>query len=349
VASRDEEVARLIQGPHTDAIQRIEDQVIDETVGGLDDEFTQVSRDTTALWTRLFGAPRADAGDDKLLARIIAAVRDAIARLFKGLGQRSSRALERALAPAVGLGRTQGAQVLSMLTGHRTKGVDAKPSRALRRAARKLPDVVDEQQRSALSLLKAKLVRRLGLTGALAAVGRARGVVGRIKAAVTHTVNTAANEGIIEQIRAAGAKKVWVAERDACVNCAAYAGRVVDVDADFPGGLSWDPNQRGRGEALAGPPLHPNCRCHPAPWDDEWAVPGVPSLPEVLRREAWRSVARGWSLPTESNAARVRAARELLRTGVRLPKSVLEFAADAVRAGRFEDRTFPATGPGAGG
>lgn len=348
MASRDEEVARLIQGPHTDAIQRIEDQAIDAAVGGLDDEFTQAARDTTALWTRMFGGPRADAGDDKLLDRILAAVRQAIARLFKGLGQRSSRALEGALNPAVALGVAQGAQVLSMLTGRRARGHEARPSRALRRAARGLPGLADEQQRSALALLKAKLIRRLGLTGALAAVGRARGVIGRIKAAITRTVNEAVNEGITEQIRRAGAQKMWVSERDSCVTCAAYAGLVVDVDADFPGGLSWDPTQRGRTEPVKTPPRHPNCRCRVAAWKDEWAQPGVPSMPEALRREAWRSIARGWSLPTESNAARIRAARELLRTGVRLPKSVLEFAGDAVRAGRFADRTFPATGPGAG-
>lgn len=348
MASRDEEIARLIQGPHTGAIRRIEDEAIDAAVGGLDDAFTQVSRDTTAMWTRVFGGPHADPGDDTLLARILAAVREAIGRLFKGLGSRSRTALESALNPAVSLGVAQGAQVLSMFTGRRARGHEVRPSRAVRRAARALPDLVDGQHRSALALLKARLVRRLGLTGTLAAVGRARGVVGRIKAAITHTVNEAVNDGIAEQIRQAGAKKVWVSERDACVRCTAYAGHVADADADFPGGLSWDPNQRGRGEPAPGPPLHPHCRCRLAPWDDAWAEPGVPSFPEALQREARRSIARGWSLPTESNAARIRAARELLRTGPRLPKSVIEFAADAVRAGRFTDRTFPAAGPGAG-
>lgn len=346
--SRDEDIARLIQGPHTEAIQSIEDDAIATAVAGVDDDFTRLSRDTTTMWTKLFGGPSADAGSDSLLERILAAVRAGIARLLKGLGARSSRALDQALAPAVTLGAVQGAHVLSLLTGRRTKPVDAAPSRAMRRAARALPAIVDEQHRSALALLKAKLVRRLGVTGALAAVGRARGAVGRIEASITHTVNEAVNEGIAEQIQAAGAKKVWVAERDACVRCAAYAGHVVAVDDVFPGGLSWDPNQRNRGDDLPGPPLHPHCRCRLAPWEDDWAVPGVPPLPEVLRREAWRSIARGWSLPSESNAARVRAARELIRAGVRLPKSVLEFAGSAVRAGRFEDRTFPATGPGTG-
>ena len=348
MASRDEDIIRLIQGEHTDAIQRLEDEAIDAAVGGLDEGFTQAARDTTALWVKLFGGPRADPGDDKLLARVLAAVRQALDRLYKGLGRRSQSALEKALNPAAALGVAQGAQVLSLLTGRRVHGVDARPSRAQRRATRALPDVVGEQRRSALGLLKAKLIRRLGLTGALAAIGRGRGVVGRIKAAITHSVNETVNEAIAEQIKVAGAQKVWVAERDACVSCAAYAGLVVDEDTDFPGGLSWDPKQRGRSEPLAGPPLHPHCRCRLAPWRDEWAQPGVASMPEALRREAWRSVARGWSLPTESNAARIRAARELLRTGVKLPKSVLEFADRAVRAGRFQDRTFPAAGPVAG-
>lgn len=348
MASRDEDIARLIQGPHTDAIRDLEDATIEEAVDGLSDAFTKMAHDTTRQWTRLFGGPRAQAGDDQLLERILRAVREAIGRLMGGLGQRASTALDKALSPAVRLGMTQGAQVLSMLTGRRTDAHAARPSRTLRRAAHALHDLVGEQHRSALVLLKAKLVRRLGLTGALAAIGRARGVVGRLNAAIAHTVNEAVNEGIAEQIRKSGAKKVWVSERDACVTCAAYAGHVVAVDEDFPAGLSWDPNQRGRTEAIATPPRHPHCRCRIAAWDDDWAVPGVPPLPEVLQREARRSIARGWSLPTESGAARIRAARELLRTGARLPKSVAEFAADAVRAGRFTDRTFPAAGPAAG-
>lgn len=348
MASRDEDILRLVQGEHTEAIKRIEDEAIETAVGGLDAAFTQAAHDTTALWTRLFGSPRAAAADDALLARVIAAVRQAIDRLYAGLGRRSQHALTAALDPAATLGAAQGAQVLSLLTGRKTRRVDARPSRAQRRAARALPDTVDEQHRSAVSLLKMRLIRSLGLTGALAAVSRGRGIIGRIKAAITHSVNSVVNEAITEQIKQADAKKMWVAERDACVNCTAYAGLVVNENADFPGGLSWDPNQRGRGEPLSGPPLHPNCRCRLAPWRDEWAEPGVPPMPEAVRREAWRSIARGWSLPTESNAARIRAARELLRTGVRLPKSVLEFAGHAVRAGRFQDRTFPAAGPGAG-
>jgi hypothetical protein len=175
-------------------------------------------------------------------------------------------------------------------------------------------------------------------------IGIARSAIPAVRTHITTTVNEAVNEATQAAAQQAGAKKLWVAERDACVNCAAYAGLTVAADAQFPAGLSWDPNQRGRGEAIDAPPLHPNCRCRVVAWKDSWAQPGVIAMPDAMRREARRSIARGWSLPTESGAARIRAARELLRTGAGLPKSVEEFAAAAVRAGRFQDRTFP-TGP----
>ena len=131
--SRDENIIRLIQGPHADAVQAIEDEAITAAIGDLDGEFTQAARGTTALWVRLFGGPRASAGDGRLLAQVLAAVRDALARLFKGLGRRSQLALEDALRPAAALGAAQGAQVLSLLTGRQTAPVEGAPSRAARR------------------------------------------------------------------------------------------------------------------------------------------------------------------------------------------------------------------------
>ncbi|MGY0062837.1 hypothetical protein ACWY4P_40930 [Streptomyces sp. LZ34] len=347
MASNDD-LARLVQGEQIDAVVRMEDETSRQAVGGLEDDCEALARSTLRAWTRAFGGPRSEAGSDAVLDQMIRTVRDAIRRVLSGVGERARRALRRALASAVSLGAAQGSQFLARLTGQRQRPASASPSRDLAGAPDVLPDVVDEQRRGALSLLRTALVRRSGVTGLLAAVGRARATAGRIRAHVAFTLNQAVNEGLTAGIRSIGAQKLWVAERDACVRCAAYAGLIAEVDADFPGGLSWDPQQRGRGEPLPAPPLHPHCRCRCVAWKDEWATPGVPSFPAALRREARRSVARGWSLPSESNAARIRAARELLRRGAGLPRSVEEFAATAVRAGRFEDRTFPATGPGAG-
>jgi hypothetical protein len=201
---------------------------------------------------------------------------------------------------------------------------------------------VSDRRDRAVALLQPAVASRWSRV--TAGIGTARGALAAVRSHITWTVGQAVNEGLMAGVQSVGARKLWVSERDACVSCAAYSGMTVDTDADFPGGLSWDPNQRGRTEPLPTPPRHPHCRCRVVAWNDEWAVDGVPSMPDALRREARRSIARGWSLPTESGAARIRAARELLRTGAGLPKSVEEFARLAIAAGRFADRNVP-TGP----
>jgi hypothetical protein len=61
-------------------------------------------------------------------------------------------------------------------------------------------------------------------------------------------------------------------------------------------------------------------------------------MPEALRREAQRSVARGWS-EYASEPARLRAASRLVQQGATLlPKSVIETARDAVLARTFAER-----------
>ena len=124
---------------------------------------------------------------------------------------------------------------------------------------------------------------------------------------------------------------VWVSERDACVHCIGLAGEVARFGEPFTSfspyaekQLAW-PGYNGR------PPRHPNCRCRIIPWD------GGTETPEALKREAERSVARGWSLPTESNAARLRALDKLLQSPtLRLPPSVVRRARRAL-----QDRNFP--------
>lgn len=130
---------------------------------------------------------------------------------------------------------------------------------------------------------------------------------------------------------------VWVSERDACVHCIGLAGEVARFGEPFPAfspyaekPLNWR-GYNGR------PPRHPNCRCRLIPWD------GGDETPEALKREAERSVARGWSLPTESNAARLRALDRLLQSPtLRLPPSVIRRARRALQEQNFpEGRNFP--------
>lgn len=340
--ARPDELAALIQGEQTDAVRGLENRIIDAALGDSDEQFTALQRRSLTAWVVAFGSPQQEAGDAPTLRRILAAIRAAIRRILGPLAPRAQRALDRRLAEAVTLGARQHAAYASAATGIRTAVRQASPSRRLRDSAARLADAVTERRDRALALLRPQAATRWSqvTTG----IGAARTALTTVRTHVTWSVGQAVSEGLLAGIRAMGARKLWVAERDSCVSCAAYAGLVVDVGDPFPGGLSWDPTQRGRTEPLDTPPLHPHCRCRAVAWKDSWAVDGVPSMPDALRREARRSVARGWSLPTESGAARIRAARELLRTGAGLPKSVEEFALLAVRAGRFADRAVP-TGP----
>lgn len=120
---------------------------------------------------------------------------------------------------------------------------------------------------------------------------------------------------------------IWVAERDACVRCLAYAGLHVLPGAKFEGGLTFGPRWAS---VIGRPPLlgpgwfegegsHPWCRCelriiHLA---------DVAPMADALQREARRSIVKGWARPTEGNTVRVVAAERLLAGSANLPKSVI--------------------------
>ncbi|MEU1787106.1 hypothetical protein ABZ553_14775 [Streptomyces sparsogenes] len=341
--SLNQRLAQLIQRAQTGAVIRLEDRVIQRAIGNLDDDFTELVRRTLAAWTTAFGNVGGDATHDPALRRILAAVRSAIRRFLAPLGPRAQQALDDTLTDAVMLGASQHTAFIRDATGNNPSTPLPRPRRPLRDAAARVRGIVAERRDRALALLRPTVAHRWShvLTG----IGTARGALSAVRSHITWVVGQAVNEGLTAGIRAIGARKLWVAERDACVRCAAYAGLTAESGDDFPGGLSWDPRQRGHGDPLPAPPLHPNCRCRVVAWQDEWAEPGVLPFPEALRREARRSIARGFSLPTESNAARIRAARELLRRGANLPRSVEAYAATAIAAGRFATRSVPTGRP----
>jgi|SRR5881394_21838 len=136
-----------------------------------------------------------------------------------------------------------------------------------------------------------------------------------------------------------GLSLVWVAERNACLNCLAYSGRVVAPRALFPAGLSYGDHPLRPHGPLVGPPLHPNCRCQ---LDTTSLRPG--ELDIGLAREAARSVARGLS-DYASTPARFRAVDRLVsRTpgvpdgAALLPRSVLDRARRNLRDSQFRFR-----------
>jgi hypothetical protein len=173
---------------------------------------------------------------------------------------------------------------------------------------------------------------------------------GRARNTVDGTTRWAANRAVSNAIRDVAADLdalvVWVAERDACLHCLAYAGEIVGPDEWFPGGLTFyrDPDDNPKpvnNDPVWSPPLHPNCRCGLELWAgydvERWGsdAAGLVGVPQVLKREAQRSVLRGLG-GFNSEPARLRAADGLLQqAGLLLGSSVLRRAREDIDAGGF--------------
>lgn len=171
-------------------------------------------------------------------------------------------------------------------------------------AQTKPAEAVREMQRRAGVL---DLRTMSGILGVLGPLGKS---AADLEAAASYAVHTAANEATIEAARQADADLVFVPERDACLECINRGGDTGDAATGNP------------------PPVHPRCRCELQEFND-------PEVPKALKRESIRSVLRGFSLPSESEAARLRAAAEMLRRRPVAPKSVQDYARAAIKRGKF--------------
>jgi len=189
---------------------------------------------------------------------------------------------------------------------------------------------LDKAGREALATAQ-KLARAGADAQAITAplIAHANSIQGR----VTRAVNMAGNEGSTAVADAAGLPTVWVAETNACVHCLAYSGRVAKPGKSFPGGLTYGAKSY-HPDPLPHPPLHPNCRCTVEPLNDQ-------SYADALRREADRSVLRGFSLESESMGVRIDAAQRLVASGVDAPKSVIALARKSIKRGKFATRGRP--------
>jgi len=168
--------------------------------------------------------------------------------------------------------------------------------------------------------------------------GRANAGLAQARGAVRYAVNDGINSGTADTARAAGKRTIWVAERNACLHCLAYAGWATEPDQEFPHGLTFDPaGGLPVYDLLLWPPLHPNCRCRIALHDGPAGPPPADrSLLDPAARlaaEARRSVVYQWS-DYASGAASRRAATALLDQGAALADSVERRARAALRAGR---------------
>jgi hypothetical protein len=334
MAANAQQLADLVQQQQTSEATDLESQTVSEADGGADTALAAAITAALGGWVTAFGALTV-AGSGPALAAYLAGVRRDVGRATAGLEERAPRVVAARLGEAAGLGARHAVAFAVRAAGgrHRVPEVTV-PSEALQ-AARALGGTVREQLRLAARLLSDQEVGRSGWRGVLTGIGAARKAVGLVGRAASWALHRAINDGAAQAVAALGARGLWVAEPDACVLCLAYAGRLADADGTFPGGLALDPRQRQTSAArIDGPPRHPRCRCRLVPWRDEWAPRRGPALPDLLREQAWRSVAAGSARPSESRAARLRAARTLLATrGV--PAAVRRQARTAVAAGHF--------------
>lgn len=228
---------------------------------------------------------------------------------FRSVRPRVAKELTSRLDRAIALGLHQGRELAAEAVP-RTEFKDP----ALNRALGQLDKNVRSNLESAIDLAAALPMD--DRASVLSVLAKSHQAVTKADAEARWIAERAVSAGTAAAAKSVGANLLWVAERDGCLHCLAYAGQIVKPGTEFPHGLTFADKPLEPYEELWFPPLHPNCRCQveltyePVGTDD------------TLVREAQRSVARGLALAGEP--ARRRAADRLLNSDrVMLPKTVV--------------------------
>jgi len=306
----------------------LEKEAEGEVVGALEARLDGARRTITAAYVGAFGATDADAVGGPVLDRLLEESRRVLSDAMTGQGE--GEVLARYVTSATQLGAEHAAEVVDEATT-----LDA-PEPDLS-AAVTAPTLIAGALDGALAVLTVATVLSAGHTGAMAAVGSANKGANALRALARTSVNEAHSAGVREVADRYDYGRVWVAERDGCVHCLAYAGEIAWEGADFPTGRTFGDKPVGWATELPDPPLHPHCRCATLPHTEQFGE----AFPNALKREARRSIAKGWSLDTESQAVRLRAAERLLKSGPDLPRSVVAGARRALSRGEFASRRVP--------
>ncbi|MEC3974744.1 hypothetical protein [Amycolatopsis sp. H20-H5] len=323
---------------HDEAALTAENKAVADVTGPLDTAFTALWRWLLGLWARLFGKPSTRADGDQLQSLV-----EQLTTRLVGIGIDPVDALLHHAQRARLLGADQGAREAGFPVVPDPGPVADRTREAVVKAVRHAREKLESGAADLAQLREASLAEVLRR----ASVARQASAI-LAKTART-TFNDELNAGIRVAAKAAGARLVWVAERDACVQCLALSGQVIDVDGEFDWRRTFGKKAYKPPGPLLGPPRHPNCRCRLTPWfghDTEGAVSvthdwagaiadakanndpvaeaaarkaaaaardsAAFDLPAALRREAERSILNGYALPSESESVRVQAADKLL-------------------------------------
>jgi len=252
-------------------------------------------------------------GDDAPPKDKFLALRQIDLGLFDGLAQPLVEMLldgaESALAEGFGAGldeaRDSGVEPSVFRTSISREVVDA---------SRSMPDKIHDKVR----LAKRALSNAVTLDEAKMAVSVAGSTINTVSMTASYVANQSANDAR-QHVADLDPELVSVVEpeRDACVKCLNHAGKT-------------NPERR--------PPFHPRCRCKLRVLEIQTSKPVV----AAIKREADRSILRGWSRPGESEKVRLDAAKKLLAKNPNMPKSVKDYARTAIKRGEFpRGRAFP--------
>lgn len=308
----------------------LELEAAEEAAGLLEKRLNSARREVTHAYLAAFGSQDAPAERGPALATLIAETRATITEAMDGTGQAAGEVLEEYAKKAAQLGAEHAAVIVDEASSLDAPEADLSGARAA-------PGVVEQARKDSSRMLSQALVLGAGYAGVMAVVGRANRATSDLRATARTTVNSVRNESVHEVAEAHGYGRVWVTEEDGCVECQAYAGQVAWVGEDFPGGLTFGTSEPRNTDPLPDPPLHPNCRCEVMPYSES----DGPAFPDALKREAKRSILKGWSVDSESETVRLKAAQKLLNRGAGLPKSVEEASARALKRGKFPSRRVP--------
>lgn len=285
---------------------------------GLRGEIRALIAALIARWVLRFGNTEESPRDTISAVPFVEDARELIVQI--ALGEGPQRVLEEAVDAGYALGLEHARAVAPDLPLIRPE-----------RPERRLPDleaVLADQKAQALRALDERALVESGVSVVAQAGAKLERAATRVEANVAYETTRAANDAV-RDATPDGWRVVWVAERDACLHCLAYAGVTAAPGALFPEGLTFADRPMAAHEPLLGPPRHPHCRCSLQPLH-----PTDAAVSDGLKREARRSVLRGWS-DHDSLPERLRAADRLLARGADLPKTVEARARRAVRDGRF--------------
>lgn len=258
---------------------------------------------------------------------------DALRRMLAREDPRTREAILRLVAPAIGgdlAAAVSSAFNLGVRDAERMIGEGKIPGVAKGPDADLITAARQAERSVAADVSTARKLARLPDVDIATALAPAFKASNSIERSVTTLVNSAGNAGAKAVADKVKLPTVWVAETNACVECLAYSGEIADPGDQFAGGLTYGAKSYNP-SPIPYPPRHPNCRCTIEPLF-------APEYATALKREADRSVLRGFSLESEPMKVRLDAAERLIEKGVVAPKSVIAYSKKAIRAGEFPNR-----------